>query len=367
MSERGAQRARPLRVGLAALACALLVACPGGKPGQAPGATGSAAWYQLQSGAFQRVPSPAEGTPVRPQPWTVQTRVADMAWLGDTLYCGINRWGLASVSVDEAGTPAFSYRFDALLFPHRTITTLIPRRDSLAVHLYYNAVLNDAQPQELTRTGVSLVSFLPQRSQFVLLTPPFQRQNPGWEAVGMAAVSADEFILEWKQSDSALTRFAYTRFRPDTLLETSVDRETFRSALGVPTISGPLVPTARASLFAAVATQVSALAPGTALEFIVHTRQPSVELSYRQVDSADAFIRVPVYEDGDRRLALLPDGRVVTTRADGAIRTMALPPLPVGFRYTGLTQNGSWLVVAWEESQFTNVGRAGLLIIRSTL
>jgi len=347
-----------------ALGCALLAGCSGNRPVPPAEAGG---WYQIQAGAFQRVASPSASLAVRFLPWTVQARVADMAYLGDTLYCGINRWGLVSVAVSETGTPTFSYRFDALLFPHRTITALLPRRDRLTVHLYYNSVLNDASPGELANKSVSLVTFVPQRSEFSLLTPPFQRQNPGWEAVGMAAVSQDEYILEWKQADSLQTQFAYTRFRADTLQETASDQEAFRSALGIPSISGPLVPNPRASLFAAAQTQVSGQAPATALVFSVRSRQAPLTVSYRQVDSADAFVTIPVFEDGERRLALLPDGRVLTTRQDGALRTMTLPALPSGFHYTDLVENAGWLIVAWEEAQFTDVGRAGVLVVRSTL
>ena len=54
------------------------------------------------------------------------------------------------------------------------------------MHLYYNALLNDAPQQDLTLTGISLVSFLPAKADYAFLIPPFQRKNPDYEAVGFA-------------------------------------------------------------------------------------------------------------------------------------------------------------------------------------
>ena len=61
-----------------------------------------------------------------------------MAFLGDSLYCAVNGAGLAAIEPGSSGTLAFTYHYDASIFAHRTITTLIPRHGDLMVHLYYN-------------------------------------------------------------------------------------------------------------------------------------------------------------------------------------------------------------------------------------
>ncbi len=72
---------------------------------------------------------------------------------------------------------------------------------------------------------------------------------------------------------------------------------------------------------------------------------------------------IAVFEEKGGRLALLPDGRVLSSPTGaGAPRVITLPVLPAGFRYTDLAKEGNLLVVPWEEVSFTDIGRAGLLI-----
>ncbi|HTP57742.1 MAG TPA: hypothetical protein VMM82_02425, partial [Spirochaetia bacterium] len=168
---------------------------------------------------FQSVGAADAAPQVPALPWTVQSRVTDMAYLGNTLYLAINGAGVAGVEVNAAGQLSFSYHYDAPIFAHRTITTLIPRYGDLLIHLYYNVLLNDAKPEDLVLRGISLVSFLPGQKAFAFVIPPYQKKNPSWEAVGFAPLSENEFDFEWKYTDSAETDFVYTRYRADLQLE----------------------------------------------------------------------------------------------------------------------------------------------------
>jgi hypothetical protein len=82
-----------------------------------------------------------------------------MAFFDGILYCGVNGSGLAAMTRDAAGKISFDYHPDPLIFGHRTITTLVPRQGTLAVHVYFNALLNDARQQDLSLGGISLVSY----------------------------------------------------------------------------------------------------------------------------------------------------------------------------------------------------------------
>jgi hypothetical protein len=359
---------RGLRSGLLAgglLAAAVAVAaglsaCAPATP--APDA--SAGWYQLQAGSFQKLAKPGDGLAVSFRPWTVQGRVADMAFLDGDLYCGINGAGIAGVAFDAAGTPTFTGHLDSLIFAHRTLTTLIPRPGALGVHLYYNALLNDTPAQDLTLTGISLVSWLPAKADFSFLIPPFQKKNPDWEAVGFAPLTASVYELEWKYTNAGETRFAYTRFDADSLAETAVAREAYLAALGVPAISGDGVPADLAAFFAQCRGALGPSPSGTALLFTVRTASGVVRRSFRSAPQSDAAVTIPVFEETGARWALLPGGKVLGVPAAGARRTVELPALPRGFRYTDLAKSGSFLVVPWEETRFTDVGRAGILVYR---
>jgi hypothetical protein len=352
----------------AALAAALIGislfagACSG--RGVAAGAAAPAeGWYQLLAGGFASIASPSSAAVVARRPWTVQTRVADLAYLDDVLFCAMNGAGVASIKIEAAGRPAFSYHRDPLIFSHRTITTLLPRQGTLAVHLYYNALLNDAAAEVMAMNGISLVEFHPGQTGFSFLVPPFQKKNPDWEAVGFAPESENSFDFEWKHTDSSETRFTYTRYHADTKTEEPVSRDAYLSALGVPFIAGHAVPSDLSVFFAACRSLLPAPAPGTAIQFSLRSRESPVRRNYRSLKQSESAVSVAVFEEKGILLALLPDGRVLRAPAGGSpARSITLPTLPSGFRYTDLARDGSWLIVPWEEIFFTDVGRAGILV-----
>jgi hypothetical protein len=285
-----------------------------------------------------------------------------MAFLGDTLYCAVNGAGLAAIGFDAAGSPVFAYHADSLIFAHRTITTLVPRQGTLAVHLYFNALLNDARQRELPISGISIVSFLPAQSDFSFLVPPFQRKNPDWEAVGFAPETESQFVFEWKYTDAAETRFAYTRYHADTHAEESVSRDAYLAALGVPSISGARVPSDLGEFFATCRRAIPRLAPDASLQFALRSRDSPVRRSYRSQPSSDSAVMIPVFEEQGTLFALMPGGRVIVSAPSS--RAIELPGLPRAFRYTDFVKEGGLLIVAWEETSFTSVGRAGLLLFR---
>ena len=379
------RRIRPgvliLALACAGLACgsvAVLAGCSGrtGASGGAGGAgAGSAGaggtgapsvtagtWLQLRDGRLAPVTGPGAATPVSRAPWTVQSRVADLAFLGDELFCGINGSGLAALARNEQGGVAVTYHPDGMIFPHRTITTLVPRRDTLLVHLYYNALLNDTRPQDLSLGGISLVAWSPGQKDYTFLVPPFQRANPDWEAVGFAAETADRFHLEWKFTDASETRFQYTRYSADSRTEDREDRDTFLASLGEVSIDGPSVPAALSAFFSACKSAIGAQPAGVSLQFTVRDRQGAVKRSYRSRKESESAMVVPVFQDDDGLLALLPDGRLLVSAGGSTPSAAALPVLPPGFRYTDVVKWGSSLVLPWEETEFTDVGRAGLLV-----
>jgi hypothetical protein len=132
------RRLRPSVLAAAFAAACLLAglgACSPAKPSAAAATDPAASWYQLRSGSFERLERPGAGLAVAFRPWTVQGRIADMAFMSGTLYCGLNGSGIASIVLDASGVPSFTYHADTLIFAHRTITTLIPREGGLMVHL----------------------------------------------------------------------------------------------------------------------------------------------------------------------------------------------------------------------------------------
>ena len=349
----------------AAVALALVGCAPRGG-GQSAVTGARASWFELQSTVFQTVAAPDASPPVPPLPWTVQSRVADMAYLGDALYLAINGAGVAAANPDPAGALKFSYHYDTTIFPHRTINALVPRHGELLIHSYYNALLNDAKPEDLLLRGVSLVTFLPAQRDFAFLIPPYQKKNPEWEAVGFAPVSENEFYFEWKYTDSSETKFAYTRYRADLQVEASSTRDAYIAALGTPTLEGQGVPAPYSAFFAACRARLAVTA-GTAVHFKVRSRNVPVQRYFRSGPEQDSILVIHVLDENGALYALLPDGQVLETAAVSGSppRIVALPVLPAGYRYTDFVRMGDALIVAWEETRFTQVGRAGILALQA--
>jgi hypothetical protein len=349
----------------ALLAALALAGCTARPTSPAAASLPGAAWFQAAAATFNPIPSPAAASPVPARPWTVQSRVADMAFLGDTLYLALNGSGLATLALDASGTPTFTYHADQMIFAHRTITTLVPRQNTMAVHLYFNALLNDVKVEDLTLAGISLVSFLPDQSQYAFLVPPFQRKNADWEAAGFAAESENSFDMEWKYAGASETRFAYTRFHADTRAEETVSRDVYQAALGVPAVTGAAVSADLASFFEACRAHIPSLDAATALQFSLRLRESPVRRNYRSRPEAEEAVQVPVYEEKGERTALLPNGTLLIAAPGVNPRVVTLPALPPGSRYTDVVRTAGRWVVAWESVSFTDVGAAGLLIARA--
>ncbi len=352
---------------VAALAAGLMLALSSCGP-RAPAGAGHAraSWYELVSTVFQSVGAADASPQVPALPWTVQSRVADMAFLGDTLYCAVNGAGVAAVDSDASGALKFTYHYDAPIFAHRTITTLIPRHGELMIHLYYNALLNDAKPEELLLRGVSLVSFLPGQKDFSFLIPPYQRKNPEWEAVGFAPISENEFDFEWKYTDSSQTQFAYTRYRADLQLEAGSNRDAYMAALGTASLSGADVPAAYSAFFDECGSRIQGRAAGTALHFKVRSRTSPVQRYFRSGLEQDSILVVHVLDEAGVLYALLPDGQVLEQAPASPLESFTLPPLPAGFRYTDFVKKGDIIIASWEETQFIQVERAGIIAVSVT-
>jgi hypothetical protein len=328
----------------------------------APSADPDARFFQLDGGIFDRVTGPADPGHRPARPWTVQERIADLAFLGDTLWLAVNGHGLAAVV--PGNPPSFAARYDDWLFPQRTVTTLFARDGRLLCHLYFNTTLNTVARSTLKAEGISFLAFDTGIDDFVVLLPPFQRANPAWEAVGAATLANGEFLVEWKLAAEE-TSFAWTRFAPGTKAEGPSTREAYQKALAYAPADGPDVSSGVRALFAACAEHLAA--PGTrtgdaaSVVFLVRDRTGAARRAFRS-GTGDAFTTVPVFLDAASGSALLPDGSVVVVRADGTRTTLALPKLPEGFRYTDLARSNGYLVVPWEEVRFPDVGAAGILL-----
>jgi hypothetical protein len=323
------------------------------KPSPAPEDPRSA-WYQLSSGTFTRISGIVAAVRAKRQPWTVQERVADQAFSGDTLYLAVNGQGLAAY--DPGANDRFRYFYDSLIFAHRTITTLVPRAGEIIAHLYFNITLNTVSTTSLSLKGFNLVSLAPAASDYRFIITPFQENDPEWEAVGFMSPGPEEFLMEWKRSGESETRFAYTRFSPATGTEKATTRDVYQGSFTQ--ANAPSVSAALSSLFRACRERLSEA--NAAVHFSVRSHQSPVRRIYRSGEGVDTLLVIPIYQEGNDSYALLPGGNILH-QAGGALTEVQLPPLPAEYRYTDIVKAGGLFLIPWEEARFTDVGAAGLL------
>jgi hypothetical protein len=321
-------------------------------------------WYQLAGGAFEPAAFPGD-PPVAAQPWTVQARVSDLAVLDGRLYLAVNGHGLAAVlpPLTASASAEFRYFYDPLLFRYRTLTALVPAGGAVTCHLYYNSLLNVAGAGELPVGGLSLLRLYPQDGAYQRVLMPFQLAHRGWECVGFAPLSAQEFLLEWKLAGPERTLFDYTRYSLDSLTERPAGRREYRDAWE------PLEGKLPADLQPLVRELLGrAQGPGPAL--FLGVRSVAEPLARRhtlgshgfQHDPESRLLTAHAFLDGKRRFLLAADGLLLAGGPGATPAARRLPPLPAGYQYTGLFVLDGLLFAPWEQVDFIRTGAAGIFI-----
>jgi hypothetical protein len=359
---KASKRDRRFRPGvLAALAflAGVLLFSSCSRPPAKPPSDPRASFYGFADGKLQSITDLVAQKQAIGLPWTVQTRIADEAYDGETLYFAVNGRGIASVSIPSSGAPDFQYFYDDMIFAHRTVTSLVPRQDGLTIHLYFNELLNTIAPSELALRGFGLVRYSVSSKEFGFLIPPFQKSHSTWEPVGFLAAGPDDFWFEWKHVDGGETSFAYIRFNAATGGEVPASRDDYLAALRASSTTANRG--SRPALVSLVGATLGSLPSDTAIHFTFRSASSHREI-FRSAEGATSVVSVSVFEDGTLSYALLPGGKVLSVSAGELSGTIQLPALPEGFIYTDLVKVGDFLFVPWEQTRFTDVGGAGLLL-----
>jgi len=348
---------------LLCLAAVLITGSCARKPAEPETGTLAGRWHQLAGGVFEPVEAPGRPA-VASLPWTVQARVSDLAALDGRLYLAVNGHGLASVEARRGAAAQFRYFYDPLLFRYRTLTTLVPASGSLTCHLYFNSLLNVSAAGQLPVRGLSLLSLHPQEGIYRQIQVPFQASHRGWECVGFAPLSAQEFLLEWKLSESERTLFEYTRYSLASSAEIPAARQEYREAWEPRPLEGRLP-----AGLEAPARELLRSAEGADPSLFLAVRSAAEPLCRRYAwrsnskrEDGEDLLTAHAFLDGERSLLLNSDGLLLASGPGAAPPPRRLPALPAGFQFTGLFVLEGVLFAAWEQSDFTTTGAAGIFI-----
>ncbi|HTP59562.1 MAG TPA: hypothetical protein VMM82_11635, partial [Spirochaetia bacterium] len=135
---------------------------------------------------------------------------------------------------------------------------------------------------------------------------------------------------------------------------------------GSASLSGAGVSPAYSAFFQECQSRIKEPAVGVALHFKVRSRSFPVQKYFRSGSEEDSILLIHILDDNGVLSALLPGGQVLEQAAGGPARVFSLPALPAGFRYTDFVKAGELLIASWEETQFTQVGRAGMVAVRTS-
>ena len=327
-------------------------------------------WFILRQGHFESTEAPYTSIP--PQPWTVQSRVAALNALEHKVFLAVNGWGIVSLDITSLSDPHFEYFYDPLIFQNRTITSLFPDKKTLFCHLYFNTLLNTVQQEDLKIQGISLIKLFPGEGIYRFIIPPFQRQNPEWESVSFLLRDQDEFLFEWKHSSPEETLFHYTLLNYREQKEESIDRLLFQDSFAFQRVNDLEKPSRLVLLIKRVIKTLIPAEQGnksTALHFLLKEGNSGVRRRYEYYPPDFSSARHPglytinLIKQGEDFFALLPEG--ILLKADPEkknIETINLPPTPEDIIFTDFYIEDNFLVAAWEEVHFINVGAAGIFI-----
>lgn len=329
----------------------------------------SGRWYQILDDRIEERPD-FTVAPAGFKPWTVQSRITDIAEWGNSIYLAINGSGIASFSPpfpDET-----EYHYDPLIFRFRTITTLIPREQSILCHLYFNKMLNVTSEDRLKIQGISLLRLFPEDGIYQFIIPPFQELHPDWESVGFVPESEHRFYFEWKYSDREETKFEYTRLSipgaEAAPSEEPTQRLSFRRAFQFKPIDRSL-PRGLDKLVKTAMKRLNTRDVSAAYHLLL--RRSGKALIERYEHHPEDFTRareiefhtLHAFQEGKTYYLLLPEGPILRTNRRGeSLTNLLLPRLPENFQYTDLFVSAGNLIIPWEQNAFTEVGAAGLYI-----
>jgi hypothetical protein len=340
-------------------------------------------------------------------PWPIQTRITDMYATGGTLFCLVNNYGLAALRFEAAGPderitapaaggapddaagaddrtvrpaaggapgstirPDFSYYYDLDLFGGRSSAGLYARGDSLFCHVYRDEAAAAGNAQAVTFIRFSMNGQGDNLGPSGVVAPGRQQRDPAWQAVVVNPLDDDAFAVEWKRKTADRVYFHYTSYTLSTGEETEHTREWFMHTFSFADALGRDTPARCAALFKACIRELTAAGGECLLHFTVtdaraHTseRYAYQTIGYEQSDDG-RYIAVAVSRHEGLLAALLPGARVLLlAENDKAVRTLKLPRLPAGCRYTGLILFQGFICASWEDIHFTHVGAAGLALV----
>jgi hypothetical protein len=327
-------------------------------------------WFVLENGRFKLIPGPNALKSGTLLPWTIQERVADIAFDHGTIIFGINGFGVAYLDVNKPSNRAFHYFFDAEMFSRKTITAIIPFGDQACCHFYFNTSLSDddrsvAQPQKVN------FAFFPVegvQDRFVPYYLPLQKKREGFEAVGFLPQTKIKWYIEWKKAGK-ITTFDYSLYDMGGKIESAISRDEFRAAYAFADLDDAATDPAIRNLGHEIIGRIGRDEDTTTYHFSARVKDSNLTELYaagshaKITDDTFEIENVAMFRD-ERGIYALPgnDAMLFLQYDSNKIEEMSLPDLPDGYSYSGFFVHDGLVFLQWEETAFYKTGNAGLIV-----
>jgi|GEM_PF-2191596 len=357
----------------ALLGIAILTACKGRTPGAAADSWPSAlvlekgrsaclsleAKMESEGALFTKLAGDPASARVR-SPWTDARALRGFALCGDYLCGAVNAYGAAlfrdlgdrGLSISGAVHPDFK---------GRTVTAVFARSGRFYVFLSSNDTFRTAAG------GARLLSMAPAEGAFRREPLSFESEYPPaeWNPIALEPLGEGTCILHLvRQPDAGDAEEAYLELGEDGDYR-NVDRRSLEDVWNPPP-SSELPAALQALIQPGLALARYGLAPAEASVFIVLRVETDFAarpfLAHGRVDAA-ASAELYVFAAAGKAVALYPGGELGLGLGLQA-GAMRLPALPATFDYGECAIVGNWVIGAWTENVYPEIGAAGISVLR---
>ena len=335
---------------------------------QTPESIQEEVWYVLNEGEFIQTENLKHIANTAYLPWTVQQRISDFSCFKGNIFAAINGYGIAQINFTN--NIPFTYDYYKKLFTNKTITGIFPLGDSLLCHYYFNSILNIAEKTNFYKPECNFLKYFINNSgyQIDLLPLGYQDLNPGWEIVSILPADETTYYLEWKYSDTEITKFRYSLFDFTTYKENEIAGQEYKAAYSFKNINSYDMDDNLKYVFNLV---VRNTRKENIFFYLKTDYSPYIKrYKYNENDNLSDINYAWIYVNNDSYYVLLWDEKILQIKCseNGYDESkIILPELPENFNYTNFIVNSPDIALAWENIDFINVGSAGILILKNII
>lgn len=329
---------------------------PKAAPATAFGVSGQTTFWLDDSQALSPLPDKAPES-VDYLPFPLRASVAGLASSGRKTLIALNRVGFA-VLVESEDSSSFSLATYPRpeLFADRSVGAAFSDEGRFLVNLYHHPFFETAPERDPVSI---LVELKPDGKASRVDLAIDRRMDKGWQLFALVPLAREWLGVRTREESEDRTNVAYLAYDPAKDQIRALEQGDFESALRPGSIAD-----APAALRAIAASGAFGKGPLFVEAASLSGKSAWTDaLAMGEAETGDeAYLYATI--DGDSCVAVSRLGKGVSAEGTtlGAIFTIALPSSDA--RVTGIAMAGALLVASWEESDYPDLGRTGIAVMK---